>query len=71
MGAVGPCPLCGGRGRGRFVLNVNGADREPGTPLGCPECGKDFVGRRIVMDAVGDEGLRVLRHLARGPVRAW
>jgi hypothetical protein len=69
-GAVGRCPLCGGQGQGRFVLSVKGVDLEPATPPGCPGCGKGHVSKRIVMDGVGDAGLRVLRHLAQGPVRA-
>ena len=69
-GITGPCPLCGGRGRGCVVFSVDGADLDNQGRTGCPACGKERVVKRIVMDGLSAEQLHVLRFLARGPVAA-
>lgn len=65
VGVTGPCPACGGAGRGRIAVSLNGADLEPAAPRGCGRCGKERVWKRVVVEGLGDEQAAVLRFLGR------
>ncbi len=65
IGVTGECRACGGRGKGRIAMAVNGADLVPHDPPGCPACGKGHVWRRLIINGSDAEGMRTRCALAR------
>ncbi len=65
IGVTGECRVCGGRGKGRIAMAVNGEEMVPLGPPGCRACGKGRLWRRVVVNGPDAEQARVICFLER------